>query len=80
MHAEGVYMDRATMAARWYSEEFKPVVDMIEQAGVRGVNERPAEAYLRVAAERFRLMREHDWSAEIMSAVTSKGRKKRKTT
>jgi hypothetical protein len=77
MHAEGRYMDKATMAARWYAEEFKPVVDMIEEAGVRGEDERPAEAYMRVACERYRLIREHEWSTEIMDAVTRKGKKRR---
>ncbi len=77
MHAEGAYMDKATMANRWYAEEFKPVVEMIEDAGVRGKDERPAEAYLRVACERYRLIREHEWNAEVMGAVTSKGKKRR---
>ncbi len=76
MHAEGAYMDPTTMAERWYAEEFKPVVDMIEDAGVRGPAERPAEAYLRVACERYRLIREHEWNAEVMDAV-KKGKKKR---
>lgn len=77
MHAEGTYMDQPTMAARWYAEEFRPVVDMIEDAGVRGEDERPAAAYLRVAGERYRLIREHEWNAEVMAAVTRKGKKKR---
>ena len=77
MHAEGAYLDKATMASRWYAEEFRPVVDMIEEAGVRGEDERPAEAYLRVACERYRLIREHEWNAEVMEAVTRKGKKKR---
>lgn len=76
MHAEGTYMDKETMAVRWYAEEFAPVLEMIEEAGVRGNDERPAEAYLRVACERYRLIREHEWNAEIMDAV--KGKKKRK--
>src|SRR5687768_10824515 len=77
MHAEGTYMDKTTMARRWYEEEFRPVVDMIEDAGVRGEDERLAEAYLRVACERYRLIREHEWNAEVMDAVTRKGKKKR---
>ena len=77
MHAEGAYMDKKTMAERWYAEEFKPVVDMIEEAGVRGEDERPAAAYLRVACERYRLIRDHEWNAEVMQSVTRKGRKKR---
>jgi hypothetical protein len=78
MHAEGAYFDKATMAARWYAEEFRPVVDMIEEAGVRGEDERPAAAYLRVAGERYRLIREHEWNTEVMDAVTRKGKKKRR--
>ena len=77
MHAEGAYLDKATMASRWYAEEFRPVVDMIEAGGVRGEDERPAEAYLRVAGERYRLIREHEWNTEVMDAVTRKGKKKR---
>ena len=78
MHAEKAYMDKPTMAARWYAEEFKPVVDMIEEAGVRGPNERPAAAYLRVACERYRLIREHEWNAEVVEASrASKPRKRR---
>ena len=77
MHAEGAYMDKPTMAARWYAEEFRPVVDMIEDAGVRGEDERPAAAYLRVACERYRLIRDHEWNTEVMDAVTRKGKKRR---
>lgn len=80
MHAEGAYMDKATMAARWYAEEFEPVVRMIEEAGVRGDDERPAQAYLRVAGERYRLIREHEWNAEVLDAVAGKRRKRRRTT
>ena len=69
MHAERTYMDKPTMAARWYAEEFKPVVDLIEEAGVRGEKERPAEAYLRVACERYRLIREHAWNTEVMEQI-----------
>lgn len=77
MQSEGAYMDRETMAARWYAEEFVPVVAMIEEAGVRGEGERPAEAYVRVACERYRLIREHEWNAEVLAAVKAKGKKKR---
>ncbi|MEJ7635999.1 chromosome partitioning protein ParB [Aeromicrobium sp.] len=78
MHAEGAYLDRETMASRWYAEEFRPVVEMIEEAGVRGKDERPAAAYLRVACERYRLIREHEWNVEVVEAVTRKGGKRRK--
>lgn len=76
MHAEGAYMDAETMAARWYAEEYLPVVKMIDEADVRGEGERPAEAYLRVAGERYRLIREHDWSTEVLDAIRRKGRRR----
>ena len=77
MHAEGTYMDKETMARRWYEEEYRPVVELIEEAGVRGSHERPTEAYLRVACERYTLIRDHEWSAEIVEQVRKgKGRKR----
>ena len=76
MHAERTYMDPETMASRWYAEEFTPVVQMIEEAGVRGDKERPAEAFLRVACERYRLIREHEWSTEVLEQV-QRGKRKR---
>ncbi len=78
MHAEGAYMDKETMARRWYEEEYCPVVELIEEAGVRGSTERPTEAYLRIACERYTLIRDHEWSAEIMEQVT-KGKRRRKS-
>ncbi|WP_200940061.1 ParB N-terminal domain-containing protein [Aeromicrobium sp. Root495] len=78
MHAEGAYMDRETMAARWYAEELEPVLQMIEEAGVRGEDERPVEAYVRIACERYRLIREHEWNAEVLEQVKrGKGKKPR---
>ncbi|MCK5890223.1 MAG: hypothetical protein P1U38_03055 [Aeromicrobium sp.] len=77
MHAEGAYMDRETMARRWYEEEYCPVVELIEEAGVRGPHERPTEAYLRIACERYTLIRDHEWSAEIMEQVGKGKRRKR---
>ena len=79
MHAEGAYMDPATMARRWYAEEFEPVVRMIDEAGVRGPAERPAEAYLRVACERYRLIREHEWNTEVLDEVKKGSRRRRST-
>ncbi|MGZ5402047.1 MAG: hypothetical protein ACXWXF_08125 [Aeromicrobium sp.] len=78
MHREGVYMDKATMASRWYAEEFAPVVEMIEEAGIRGRDERPADAYLRVAGERYRLIREHAWNEDVMEMIRKQGKRSRK--
>jgi len=47
MHYEGAYFDKPTMAMRWYDEEYTPVVEMIDEAGVRGPGETGADAYIR---------------------------------
>lgn len=74
MHAEGAYFDKATMARRWFDEEYKPVLEMIDEAGVRGPGETGADAYLRVAGERYRLLREHQWNRDVMQVLANKGR------
>jgi hypothetical protein len=68
MHHEGRYLDRAQIAARWYAEEYVPVVRMIEQADLLGSGTH-AEAYLRIARERYRLMRTHEWNDEVISRL-----------
>jgi hypothetical protein len=78
MHSEGAHVDKPTMARRWYDEEYSPVLEMIEEAGVRGPDETGADAYLRVAHERYRLVREHEWNREILQMVAEKGRRRRR--
>ena len=79
MHQEGAYFDQATMARRWFDEEYTPVVEMIDEAGVRGRTETGADAYIRVAKERYRLIREHDWNRDVMKMVAEKARKGRRS-
>jgi hypothetical protein len=78
MHAEGGLMDKETMARRWYDEEYSPVLELIDQAGVRGKEETGADAYIRVAGERYRLIREHDWNADVVRLVKKEGRAPRR--
>ena len=78
MHHEGRYVDQPTMARRWYDEEYSPVLEMIEEAGVRGADETGADAYLRVAHERYALSREHEWNREVLKMVADKGRRRRR--
>ena len=74
MHHEGAYFDKQTMARRWYDEEYEPVLELIDGAGVRGRDETGADAYLRIAGERYRLIREHDWSEDVLAMISEKGR------
>ncbi|MCW2808078.1 MAG: chromosome partitioning protein ParB [Marmoricola sp.] len=78
MHEEEAYFDKPTMAVRWYDEEYTPVLELIDEAGVRGPDETGADAYLRVAGERYRLIREHEWNRDVMQKVADRGRARRR--
>ncbi|AXB47146.1 chromosome partitioning protein ParB [Amycolatopsis albispora] len=71
MQDEGTFLDRATVAARWYAEEYEPVVRMLHQADlIRGRTE--AEAYMWVAGERYRLIRTHRWDDEVIETLRTR--------
>ncbi|GDY30016.1 ParB N-terminal domain-containing protein [Gandjariella thermophila] len=68
MQDEGRFLDRATVASRWYTEEFVPVVRMIRQADLLG-DRTEAEAYLWVIRERYRLIRTHRWDDAVLNEL-----------
>jgi hypothetical protein len=68
MQGEGRFIDRATVAHRWYEEEFLPVVQMLREADMIGTDP-DAEAYMWVSCERYRLLRTHRWDEEVISAL-----------
>ncbi|OQO90252.1 chromosome partitioning protein ParB [Saccharomonospora piscinae] len=68
MQDEGTMLDRATVARRWYDDEYLPVVRMLRQADLVGTRTE-AEAYLWVACERYRLMRTHRWDDEFFQTM-----------
>jgi hypothetical protein len=68
MQDKGRFQDRAEVARHWYTEEYVPVVRMLRTADLIG-SRTEAEAYLRVAAERYRLIKVHDWNEEIIERL-----------
>ncbi|GAA3459669.1 chromosome partitioning protein ParB [Saccharothrix longispora] len=71
MQDEGRFLDRASVAARWYAEEYVPVVEMLRQADLVG-DRTETEAYLWVAAERYRLIRTHRWDPDVMTTLRAR--------
>jgi hypothetical protein len=69
MFAEGVCLDRRTAAGRWYAEEFAPVVKLIDDGDLLGPDETEADAYMRIAGERYAVFHHHDWNAEIIAEL-----------
>jgi hypothetical protein len=68
MQDKGRFLDRAEVARHWYTEEYRPVVRMMRAAGLVG-SRTEAEAYMRVAAERYRLIMTHDWNDEVIERL-----------
>ncbi len=69
MQAEGILLDRPTVARRWLAEEYDPVVAMLGEAGLIPDPHWETEAYLRLAAERYQLLRTHAWDATVVAAL-----------
>jgi hypothetical protein len=73
----GEPLDRRETAQLWLETEYRPVVEMLREADLIG-NRSPTEAYMRVAAERYRLLRTHNWDEEVLRRVVEEGRAKRR--
>jgi hypothetical protein len=67
--AHDEHLDRAAAVQRWYDEEYLPVSELIDDAGLRRPDETEADAYMRVACDRYYLAREHVWNAEVMERL-----------
>jgi hypothetical protein len=75
MQQDGELLDRRETARLWLEHEYRPVVAMLREAGlIRKSTE--AEAYLRIAAERYRLLRTHAWNDEVLQRVIEGGGRK----
>ena len=60
----------------WLETEYRPVVAMLREAGLTA-GRTDAEAYMSIAAERYRLLRTHDWSEDVLGRVLA-GRPRRR--
>jgi hypothetical protein len=58
-------LDRPETARLWLETEYRPVIAMLRDADMIGRGTE-TEAYMRVAAERYRLLRTHRWSEDVL--------------
>lgn len=68
MQHEHKFYDRAEASRRWFTEEYTPVVRILRSADLIG-NNTDAEAYLIIATERYRLIRTHEWTDEVIEEL-----------
>ncbi|GGG14632.1 chromosome partitioning protein ParB [Rhodococcoides trifolii] len=69
MQELGEFVDRRTVARRWFGEEFLPVVRMVRSVGGMMTRHTDAEAYMWIERERYRLVRSHTWNDEIIAQL-----------
>ena len=74
--SRGEPLGREETALLWLETEYRPVVAMLREAGL--IEDRTdTEAYMSIAAERYRLLRTHDWSEDVLHRVLE-GRPRRR--
>ncbi len=65
---DGIARGREETAQRWFELEFAPVVELLRDAEMLG-DGTEADTYMRVAGQRYRLLRTHDWSEDVLQAL-----------
>jgi hypothetical protein len=68
MQERRTMMDRPAVAGAWFEEEYVPVVELLREAELLDVGTE-TEAYMRVAGDRYRLLRTHSWSDEVIARL-----------
>jgi hypothetical protein len=66
----GEPINRRETAFLWLESEYRPVVTMLREADLIG-DQTETEAYLRVSAQRYRLLRTHDWDEDVLRRVSA---------
>ena len=68
MQGRGERVTRERVAEAWYRDEYVPVVDMLREADLIGKGTE-TDAYMRVARERWLLLRTHSWDDEVIERL-----------
>ena len=76
MQDRGSYMDRREVAHLWFTTEYLPVVEVLSAGGLIDADETETDAYLRISAMRYRALRTHEWSDEVLEEVRREDRRK----
>jgi hypothetical protein len=68
MQGNGEFMTREQVAESWFRDEYVPVVGMLREAGLIGRGSE-TEAYMRVSALRYLLLRTHQWDDTVLERL-----------
>jgi hypothetical protein len=77
MQERGSFMDRAEVARRWFADEYEPVTAMLRDGELVAEDETETDAYMRVAGDRYRVLRTHEWSDEVIDELRRRETRRR---
>ena len=77
MQNRSTYMDRAEVARHWFEEEYEPVVELLKAGGLVAEGETETDAYQRVARDRYRVLRTHEWSDDVLEQLRYEDRRRK---
>jgi hypothetical protein len=69
MQHRAAFMDRPTMARRWFAEEFQPAVELLRDAGLTERFASETDAYIELTRVRYQLLQSHEWTEEALDRV-----------
>jgi hypothetical protein len=78
MQERGAFMDRGEVARRWFADEYAPVTELLREGDLIVTGETETDAYIRVAADRYRVLRTHEWSNEVLDELRRAETKRRR--
>ncbi|WP_205698448.1 hypothetical protein [Conexibacter sp. SYSU D00693] len=67
-------LDREELGRRWLQEELEPVCGLLHEADMVLPDESDADAYLRVACDRYRLLHTSEWSEDVLARLRERQR------
>jgi hypothetical protein len=73
----GEPISRGETAFLWLENEYRPVIEMLREADLIG-EQTDTEAYMKVNAERYRLLRTDRWDEDVIARVSHSGRGRRR--
>jgi hypothetical protein len=74
----GEAIGRREAAFLWLETEYRPVVEMLREADLIG-EQTETEAYMRVSAERYRLLRTHRWDEDVIERLQADTKQRRRS-
>jgi hypothetical protein len=78
MQDRGSYMDRREVAHTWFASEYLPVVEMLNAGDLIDRGETETDAYMRISGMRYRVLRTHEWSDEVLEELRREERARRR--